>query len=129
VNQEFIAVYGTLKRRSLFRRGSFISSKLRFHCSGQLRGKLFRQHSYPAAVEGCGVIPVEIFHIFDAAVWSDLDKYEGCNFTDEPSSLFYGKKVRLLRPSLVAWVYFLGHRNVRGRLVASATGNGKGSRL
>jgi gamma-glutamylcyclotransferase (GGCT)/AIG2-like uncharacterized protein YtfP len=118
LNGELLAVYGTLRRRSLFQRGPLISQKLGFLCSGHLRGKLFWQKNFPAAVEGYGVIPVEIFRILDPAVWEHLDQYEGCDMMHEPGSLFYRKKVRLLRPSLVAWVYLLGHRNVRGNPIA-----------
>jgi gamma-glutamylcyclotransferase (GGCT)/AIG2-like uncharacterized protein YtfP len=117
---EFLAVYGTLRRRSLFQRGLQVAPKLRFFCLGRLRGKLFSQKGYPAAVQGYGIIPVEIFQILDATVWNDLDRYEGCDFTQESSSLFYRKKVRLLRPSLVVWAYFLGNRSVRGNLVGDA---------
>jgi hypothetical protein len=55
--------------------------------------------------------------VLDPAVWNDLDRYEGCDVAHEPSSLFYRQKVRLLRPSLVAWVYFLGQRQFRGKLI------------
>jgi gamma-glutamylcyclotransferase (GGCT)/AIG2-like uncharacterized protein YtfP len=114
---EFLAVYGTLRRRSLYRRGPSVSAKLGFFCSGRLRGRLFCQGSYPAAVLSPGIIPVEVFVILDQTVWDDLDRYEGCNPTHEPSSLFYRQRVRLLRPSVIAWVYFLGHRQFRGNVV------------
>ncbi len=119
LKDEFLGVYGTLRRRSLFQRGLLVSAKLRFFCSGQLRGKLFCQGSYPAAVQGCGIIPVEVFLILDPTVWNDLDRYEGCDLTREPSSLFYRQKVRLLRPALIVWIYFLGHRQVRGNLTSA----------
>jgi gamma-glutamylcyclotransferase (GGCT)/AIG2-like uncharacterized protein YtfP len=114
---EYLGVYGTLRRRSLFRRGRSIAAKLRFFCSGGLRGKLFCQGSYPAAVQDFGIIPVEVFLVLDPAVWDDLDGYEGCDLARAPSSLFYRQKVRLLRPSLVVWVYFLGQRQFRGTLI------------
>jgi gamma-glutamylcyclotransferase (GGCT)/AIG2-like uncharacterized protein YtfP len=114
---EFLGVYGTLRRRSLFRRGPSIAAKLGFFCSGRLRGKLFCQGSYPAAIQDYGIIPVEVFRVLDPAVWDDLDRYEGCDVAHKPSSLFYRQKVRLLRPSLVVWVYFLGQRQFRGSLI------------
>jgi len=117
LKDEFLGVYGTLRRRSLFRRGPPLAAKLRFFCSGRLRGKLFWQGSYPAAVQVYGIIPVEVFLVLDPAVWDDLDRYEGCHVGRVPSSLFYRQKVRLLRPSLVVWVYFLGQRQFRGKLI------------
>jgi gamma-glutamylcyclotransferase (GGCT)/AIG2-like uncharacterized protein YtfP len=125
LKDEFLGVYGTLRRRSLFQRGLLVSAKLRFFCSGQLRGKLFCQGSYPAAVQGCGIIPVEVFLILDPTVWNDLDRYEGCDLTREPSSLFYRQKVRLLRPALIVWIYFLGHRQVRGNLTSASAPQAK----
>jgi gamma-glutamylcyclotransferase (GGCT)/AIG2-like uncharacterized protein YtfP len=116
LKDEFLGVYGTLRRRSLFRRGPSIAAKLRFFCSGRLRGKLFCQGTYPAAVQDYGIIPVEVFLVLDPAVWDDLDRYEGCDVA-LPSSLFYRQKVRLLQPSLVVWVYFLGQRQFRGKLI------------
>jgi gamma-glutamylcyclotransferase (GGCT)/AIG2-like uncharacterized protein YtfP len=119
LKDEFLGVYGTLRRRSLFQRGAEVSAKLRFFCCGQIRGKLFCQGSYPAAVPGCGIIPVEVFLILDPTVWNDLDRYERCGSTHEPSSLFYRQKVRLLRPPLIVWIYFLGPRQVRGNLTSA----------
>ena len=112
---EFLGVYGTLRRRSLFHRGPSISPKLRFFCFGRLRGRLFCQRSFPAVVEGAGIVCVEVFLVLDSTVWDKLDRYEGCCLPHEPSSLFYRQKVRLLQPSLIVWVYFLGHRQVRGK--------------
>jgi gamma-glutamylcyclotransferase (GGCT)/AIG2-like uncharacterized protein YtfP len=112
---EFLGVYGTLRRRSLFQRGPRISAKLRFFGSGQIRGKLFWQGNFPAAVPGCGIIPVEIFQILDSTIWNDLDRYEGCDLGHESNSLFCRKKVLLRRSLITVWVYFLGHRQFRGR--------------
>jgi hypothetical protein len=66
-------------------------------------------------VEGAGIVPVELFLVLDPTVWNELDKYEGCDLAHERSSLYYRRKVRLLQPSLIVWVYFLGHRQVRGK--------------
>ena len=116
-NGEFLGVYGTLRRRSLFCRGSSISAKIRFFCFGHLRGRLFRQKSFSAVVQGSGIVPIEVFLVLDPTVWDELDRYEGCCPSHELSSLFYRQKVRLLRPSLIVWVYFLGHHQVRGKLI------------
>jgi hypothetical protein len=66
-------------------------------------------------VEGAGIVSVEVFLVLDPTVWDELDRYEGCCLAREPKSLFYRQKVRLLQPSLIVWVYFLGHRQVRGK--------------
>jgi hypothetical protein len=66
-------------------------------------------------VQGAGIVPVEVLLVLDLTVWDELDKYEGCDLAHEPSSLYYRRKVRLLQPSLIVWVYFLGHHQVRGK--------------
>jgi gamma-glutamylcyclotransferase (GGCT)/AIG2-like uncharacterized protein YtfP len=116
---DLLAAYGTLRRRSQFQRGSRVGSKVRFLGTGRLRGRLFWQEGYPAAVPGFGAVPVEIFLVVDATVWSDLDRYEGCDLAHEASSLFYRRQVRLLSPSVIVWAYFLGHRQLRGNPVIS----------
>jgi gamma-glutamylcyclotransferase (GGCT)/AIG2-like uncharacterized protein YtfP len=119
LKDEYLAVYGTLRRRSLFQRRPRISGKLRFFCFGQLRAKSFWQYDYPAAVPGFGVVPVEIFRVIDSSAWSELDQYEGCTFDDASASIFHRKQVRLLQPSLVVWVYLLGPAGQRrGRILA-----------
>src|SRR5260221_10704351 len=89
LKDEFLGVYGTLRRRSLFLRGPEVSAKLRFFCCGQIRGKLFCQGSYPAAVSGPRIIPVEVFLFLDPPVWDDLDRDEGCDSPHQPSSFFF----------------------------------------
>jgi gamma-glutamylcyclotransferase (GGCT)/AIG2-like uncharacterized protein YtfP len=128
LKNEFLAVYGTLRRRSLFHQRPGISGKLRFFCFGQLRAISFWQNDYPAAVPGFGVVSIEVFRVIDSAAWSELDQYEGCMFDDEPASIFHRKQVRLLQPSLVVWVYLLGPAGQRrGRILAGLPG--PGSRL
>ena len=114
---ELLAAYGTLRRRSQFQRCSLIGPTLRFLGTGWLRGRLFWQKGYPAAVPGFGTIPVEIFLVADATIWVDLDRYEGCDLAHEANSLFYRQRVRLLSPSVIVWAYFLGHRQLRGNPV------------
>ena len=92
LKDEFLGVYGTLRRRSLFRRGPSIAAKLRFFCSGRLRGKLFCQGSYPAAVQDYGIIPVEVFLVLDPAVWDELDRYEGCDVDRVPTPRDAGRR-------------------------------------
>ena len=70
-------------------------------------------------VQGSGIVAVEVFLVLDPTVWDELDRYEGCCLAHEPSSLFYRQKVRLLRPWLIVWVYFLGHHQLRGKLLSA----------
>jgi gamma-glutamylcyclotransferase (GGCT)/AIG2-like uncharacterized protein YtfP len=111
----FLAVYGTLRRRSQSREGYLIGSGLQFYGYGLLRGLRFVQCGYPAVVEQPGLVQVEIFRVLHESIWPILDRYEGCKPEIGRNSLFIRKAVALVRPAISAWVYFLGREIPRGR--------------
>jgi gamma-glutamylcyclotransferase (GGCT)/AIG2-like uncharacterized protein YtfP len=106
-----LAVYGSLRRRSLAKQGSVVLRSLRFHTHGLMRGLLFRQNGYPAVLEQPGLVKVEIYRVLCETVWDFLDRYEGYQHSLGYRALFYRKEVTLLRPAIRASVYFL--ENVR----------------
>ena len=110
----FLAVYGTLRRRSVFQKSPWAAARLRFFGCGLIRGRLFWQRTYPALVQGPGIAQVELFWIADPNVLSNLDQYEGFEPTDPRSSLFIRREVLLLNPRVWAWTYFLGPEIPRG---------------
>jgi gamma-glutamylcyclotransferase (GGCT)/AIG2-like uncharacterized protein YtfP len=111
----FLAVYGSLRRRSLAKQGFLVLQDLRFYGYGVLRGLLLIQNGYPAVLEQSGLVRVEIFHLGSEGVWEALDRYEGYRPELSHRSLFYRKEVTLLRPEIRSWVYFLGREIPRGR--------------
>jgi gamma-glutamylcyclotransferase (GGCT)/AIG2-like uncharacterized protein YtfP len=111
----FLAVYGSLRRRSLAKQRFFVLQNLQFYGYGVLRGLLFIQNGYPAVLEQSGLVRVEIFRLGSGGVWEALDRYEGYQPELGYRSLFYRKEVSLLRPEIRAWVYFLGRDVPRGR--------------
>jgi gamma-glutamylcyclotransferase (GGCT)/AIG2-like uncharacterized protein YtfP len=111
----FLAVYGSLRRRSLAKQRFSVLQDLHFYGYGILRGLLFIQNGYPAVLEQSGLVRVEIFRLGSERVWEVLDRYEGYQPVLGYRSLFYRKEVRLLRPEIRAWVYFLGREVPRGR--------------
>ena len=112
----FLAVYGSLRRRSLAKQGFFVLRNLRFHGHGVLRGILFIQNGYPGVLEQPGLVRVEIYRVLSATVWEILDRYEGFKSSLGTRALFYRKEVLLLRPELRASVYFLGREIPRGKI-------------
>ena len=112
---EFLAVYGTLRRRNLSRRGYAVQSGLKFVCCGLLRGLWLTQCGYPAVLEQPGLVQVEIFQVLRDSVWPILDRYEGYDHQIGRNSLFIRKTVALARPRIHAWVYFLGREIPRGQ--------------
>jgi gamma-glutamylcyclotransferase (GGCT)/AIG2-like uncharacterized protein YtfP len=113
----YLAVYGSLRRRSLAKQGFLVLRNLQFHGHGMLRGLLFFQNGYPGVVEQPGLVRVEIYRVLSETVWEILDHYEGYHsYLGVRSSLFYRKEVILLRPQLRASVYFLGKEIPRGKI-------------
>jgi len=115
-NSSFLAVYGSLRRRSVARLGFFVVRNLRFHGYGVLRGLLFVQNGYPGVVEQPGLVRVEVYRVLSENVWDILDRYEGYRPSLGARALFYRKKVTLLRPELRVSVYFLGRETPRGKI-------------
>src|ERR1700722_18224319 len=112
----FLAVCGSLRRRSLAKQGFFVLRNLRFYGHGVLRGLLFIQNGYPGVLEQPGLVRVEVYQVLSESVWDILDLYEGYRHLLGERSLFYRKEVTLLRPEIRASVYFLGREIPRGKI-------------
>lgn len=110
----FLAVYGSLRRRSLAQQGFLVVRNLRFHGHGVLKGLLFMQNGYPGVLEQSGLVRVEVYRVLSETVWEILDRYEGYRHSIGCRALFYRKEVTLLRPEIRASVYFLGREIPRG---------------
>jgi gamma-glutamylcyclotransferase (GGCT)/AIG2-like uncharacterized protein YtfP len=108
---ELLAVYGTLRRRSIFPKLPMAASRLQFFSYGLIRGRLFWQHSYPALIQHRGFAQVELFRIVDPNVLGDLDRYEGFDSGNPQASLFIRTQILLLKPRFWVWAYFL-NRNI-----------------
>ena len=113
----FLAVYGSLRRRSLAKQRFIVLRDLEYYGCGHLRGLLFLQSGYPAVLEQPGLVRVEIFRLRAGRSWEELDRYEGYLHELGCRSLFYRKEIILLRPRIRAWVYFLGREIPRGRRI------------
>jgi len=113
-NAPYLVAYGTLRRRSQYRLGYSVGSRLKFYGYGLLRGLRFVQREYPAVLEQPGLVRVEIFQVLNESVWAILDRYEGYDPTIGKHSLFVRKAVALVRPRIYAWVYFGGRACVLG---------------
>ena len=111
---EVLAVYGTLRRRSVFHKLPVAASRLQFISYGLIRGQVFWQRTYPALIEDRGIAQVELFRMVDPNVLGDLDRYEGFDSTNLRASSFVRTQVLLLNPQVRAWVYFLNVQIPRG---------------
>jgi gamma-glutamylcyclotransferase (GGCT)/AIG2-like uncharacterized protein YtfP len=104
---DLLAVYGTLRRRDLWRNLPRAAPKLHFLGSGLIRGRLFWQGRFPALVREYGITNVEVYRVIDPSVWLDLDAYEGFCPERPASSLFQREPVRLFLSGWLVWVYAL----------------------
>ena len=111
---ELLAVYGTLRRRSIFHKLPVAAARLQFFSCGLIGGRLFWQRTYPALIQDRGIAQVELFRIVDPTVLNDLDRYEGFDPSNLRASLFVRNQILLLNPSVQAWVYFLNRQIPRG---------------
>ena len=109
-----LAVYGTLRRRSIFHKLPVAAARLQFFSCGLVGGRLFWQRTYPALIQDRGIAQVELFRIVDPSVLADLDRYEGFDSSNLRASLFVRTQVLLLNPQVRAWVYFLNLQIPRG---------------
>ena len=112
--RDLLAVYGTLRRRSVFQRLPLAVSRLHFFAGGLIRGRLFWQRTYPALIQEHGIAQVELFQIVDASVWDELDLYEGFDPSNLAASLFIRRRVLLWSPRVWAWAYFLNRQMALG---------------
>jgi gamma-glutamylcyclotransferase (GGCT)/AIG2-like uncharacterized protein YtfP len=120
-SDSFLAVYGSLRRRSLAKQRFFVLRDLQFYGYGILRGLFLIQNGYPAVLEQPGQVRVEIFRVEREGILEELDRYEGYLPALGSRSLFYRKEVDLIRPEIRALVYFLGREVPRGRRPVYAT--------
>ena len=109
-----LAVYGTLRRRSIFHKLPVAAARLQFFSCGLVGGRLFWQRTYPALIQDRGIAQVELFRIVDPSVLADLDRYEEFDSSNLRASLFVRTQVLLLNPQVRAWVYFLNLQIPRG---------------
>lgn len=117
-DSNLLAVYGTLRRRSIFDKLPMAVSRLQFVSCGLVSGRLLWQRTYPALIRGRGIVEVEIFRVVDPDVWRDLDLYEGFEPINPAASLFIRRQVLLLNPRTWSWVYFLNPQIPRGRKIS-----------
>jgi gamma-glutamylcyclotransferase (GGCT)/AIG2-like uncharacterized protein YtfP len=117
-DSNLLAVYGTLRRRTIFDKLPMAVSRLQFVSCGLVSGRLLWQRTYPALIRGCGIVEVEIFRVVDPGVWRDLDLYEGFEPLNPAASLFIRQQVLLLNPRTWSWVYFLNPQIPRGRKIS-----------
>jgi gamma-glutamylcyclotransferase (GGCT)/AIG2-like uncharacterized protein YtfP len=82
-----------------------------------IAGTLYDLGEYPGLVRGDGHVAGELYELTEPAVLAELDRYEEYDPLDEAKSMYVRRAVRLVRPTLDAWVYYFNRvPDTRGRV-------------
>lgn len=103
---DLFAFYGSLRRGlpTLVRLG--IAKRLHHLSDCIISGTLFDLGDFPGLIEGEGTVAGDLFRLSDVRAVQALDRFEGFDQRRADHSHFVRKKVRLIRPDELAWVYF-----------------------
>lgn len=71
-----------------------------------VQGELYECGDYPALLKGKRSIEGELFKIIDESVMPILDEYEATDNNHPDLAGFTRERVELIKPSVMAWVYF-----------------------
>ncbi len=112
MTNEFIFVYGTLRKETATDMSRLLARHCEYISAGHMRGKLYEVNGYPGAVEsgnGNDKICGELHKIGDSGlVLPLLDEYEECTDRYPEPHEYVRKKLTVSLPgagSIAAWVY------------------------
>ena len=100
-----LAVYGSLMTSEGMLERLGVEAMVKSLGLVTLPGQLFDLGDFPGLVPGDGSVPGELFQILDPSVIPVLDDYEACQPDSPGTSVFLRKRLRLIEPSVEAWVY------------------------
>lgn len=116
MEQEFVFVYGTLRRETSSAMSALLEQYTEYSGKGVMQGRLYEVNGYPGAVESTD--PAEqvrgaLYRVIDGEkLWPALDAYEECA-AHFPEPHEYVRKKALITteegPPLNAWVYLFMH--------------------
>jgi gamma-glutamylcyclotransferase (GGCT)/AIG2-like uncharacterized protein YtfP len=103
---ELLAVYGTLMSGQSYEGRPAVETLMRSLGPCRIPGMLFSEGDYPWLVQGEGEVSGELYEVDDAATFAVLDDYENeGRHTLEDSGRYARVRIRLLEPTVEAWVY------------------------
>ena len=113
---EYIFVYGTLRKRTATHMHEVLARHCDYHCDGTMQGKLYEVDGYPGIVESDEAsdrVYGELYRIIDRDwVLSQLDEYEQCaeRFPEPHEYVRMKISIRSAKDGeLTAWVYVFNH--------------------
>jgi gamma-glutamylcyclotransferase (GGCT)/AIG2-like uncharacterized protein YtfP len=121
---EFIFVYGTLRRACPTGAHAKYLSGAKFIAPAKINGKLFKVSYYPALVidEDAGWVVGEVYQLASTAQLATLDAYEECTFPALPEQEYQRQKVTVVTDAgdyLSVWVYAYQRASAQLEFIAS----------
>jgi gamma-glutamylcyclotransferase (GGCT)/AIG2-like uncharacterized protein YtfP len=103
--EDYIALYGSLMQGEEIRDKPDLTKHLRLIGKATLEGSLFDLGEYPGMVPGKGRVCGELYQVVDREAFEVLDRFERYDASNLDDSLYIRRAVRLVSPSVDAWVY------------------------
>ena len=111
MSDEFIFVYGTLRKGAATPMSDVLARHCDYFADGLMQGKLFEVNGYPGAIASNNpkeTVYGELYRIINSEkIWPLIDDYEGC--TDQypqPHEYLREKRpIAMLGSCISAWVY------------------------
>jgi gamma-glutamylcyclotransferase (GGCT)/AIG2-like uncharacterized protein YtfP len=102
---DYVALYGSLRRHAGIGDEPDLSERLKPAGTAIIEGRLVDLGAYPGLIPGAGKVRAELFEVIDREVLQIMDRHEHYEPTDARGSLYLRRAVRLLEPTVDAWVY------------------------
>lgn len=116
MSNEYIFVYGTLRRDTATEMYHLLARHCEYFSDGEMHGKLYKVNSYPGVVESEHAddkVKGEVYKIVSRAlVLPKLDEYEECTENFPQPHEYIRKKILVTLSggcSVPAWVYVYNH--------------------
>jgi gamma-glutamylcyclotransferase (GGCT)/AIG2-like uncharacterized protein YtfP len=114
MQNEYIFVYGTLRRACTTGAHQTYLANTEFVGSAKVRGKLYRVSYYPALVldDSTGWVFGEVYRLSSNEQLQRLDAYEECTYPSQPDQEYQRKKIEVMTDtgtSLTTWIYSYQH--------------------
>ena len=121
---DLLAVYGELLSRPDLEQAEGMRRGLRLRGRCWIPGLLYEIGEYAALVPGEGQVLGELYEVTDPAIFEELDWFQSFDRGRPPLPEYVRRRVALVEPELIAWVYVYIRDPATHRRVASGDWRG-----
>ena len=114
MQNDYIFVYGTLRRACTTGAHRNYLANAEFIETAKVRGHLYRVSYYPALVldDSAGWVSGEVYRLTSSEQLQQLDAYEECTYPSQPEQEYQRKKIDVITEAgilLSVWIYSYQH--------------------